>query len=47
MIFIFAPYYIIQDVLFGRGAHVDDHPGNQHFRAMVAARKQEFAQLKT
>eukprot|EP00970_Alexandrium_tamarense_P004895 scaffold808_cov196-Alexandrium_tamarense.AAC.32 len=30
------------DVLMGRGAFINDHPGNIHFRQLAVARKQKF-----
>jgi hypothetical protein len=35
------------DVLFGRGSGINDHPGNVHFRQVVAARKAEYVQAPT
>ncbi|KAL7555133.1 hypothetical protein ACHAWF_018812 [Thalassiosira exigua] len=32
-----------QDVLFGRGSHINTHPGNERFRWLVEEQKQKFA----
>ena len=36
----------LQDVLFGRGALFDNHPGNQHYRSLVKAQKPTFRDEK-
>ena len=36
----------LQDVLFGRGALFDNHPGNQHYRSLVKAQRPTFREEK-
>ena len=40
-------YYVLQDILLGRGNLINSHPGNQQYRALVDAYTQRYANAKS